>query len=152
MDRNEMTEIFRDANRRNPFIAHNGVELLEAEDDRALLRLVIRPESRNLYGLVHGGAIYAMADNAAGCAASTDGRTYVTQASNMRFISNQAEGEVFAEAWVTHRGRSITLIRVEIRGEGEKKLAEGDFTFFCVDRARMAEKSAQKAAGAKAEE
>ena len=140
MDGMDMTEKFIEANGRNRFIVHNGIEVEKVERDRALLRLDIRDESRNIYGLVHGGAIYAMADNAAGCAASTDGRSYVTQAGGMRFIRNQADGRVFAEARVSHRGRSITLVAVEVRGEGDKKLAEGEFTFFCVDPDVMAAK------------
>ena len=45
--------------------------------DHAVVRLNIKPESKNSYGMVHGGAIYAMADNATGFAAHTDGRNYV---------------------------------------------------------------------------
>ena len=144
MNSEEMKQEYVRRNSRNPFIRHNGIEVVSIEPDHAVLQLTIRPESRNLYGLVHGGAIYAMADNAAGSAASTDGRSYVTQASNMHFLRNQAEGTVRAEARVRHRGRSTVLIAVDILGEDGRLLATGEFSFFCVDRARME----QKAAGA----
>ena len=133
----DMTEQYREVNRRNPFIAHNGIEVVRVERDRAVLRLTIREESRNVYGLVHGGAIYALADNACGCAASTDGRSYVTQGSNISYLRNQASGQVMAEATIRHRGRSTVLVEVSVTGEDDKLLAVGSFTFFCVDGAVM---------------
>ena len=139
-EKDELREKYSEINRRNPFVRHNHIEVKEIERDRAVLQLAIRPESRNVYGFVHGGAIYAMADNAAGCATSTDGRSYVTQESDMHFLSNQAEGTVTAEARVRHRGRTTVLVEVSVTGEEEKLLATGTFTFFCVDPQRMAAK------------
>ena len=147
MTNEEMKLKYIENNLRNPFVRYNGIELLEIEPDHALLRLVIREECRNLYGLVHGGAIYTIADNAAGCAVSTDGRAYVTQSGSMHFLRNQAEGEVRADARVRHRGKSTALIEVNVLGEGDKLLATGEFSFFCVDRELMLQKgrSAAKA-------
>lgn len=133
-EKENLREIYAEINRRNPFVRYNHIEVEEVERDRALLSLVIRPESLNVHGQVHGGAIYAMADNAAGCATSTDGRSYVTQASDMHFLRNQTEGIVKAEACVRHRGRTTVLVEVSVTGEGGKLLASGTFTFFCIDK------------------
>lgn len=136
-DRDALREKYAEINRRNPFVRHNHIEVKEIERDRALLSLTVRPESRNVHGQIHGGAIYTMADNAAGCATSTDGRTYVTQASDMHFLRNQTEGTITAEAVVRHRGRTTVLVEVTVTGEEGKLLAAGTFTFFCVDPRRM---------------
>ena len=125
---------------KNAFMQHNYIELESVEPDRAVFRLDIRPESRNPYGLLHGGAIYTMADNATGAAAHTDGRYYVTQTSALHFLRNQASGTVRATAWVRHRGKSTVLTAVDITGEDGKLLATGEFTFFCVDPEIMARK------------
>ena len=138
-----MSELEQDTRQRlrnNAFMQHNYIELESVERDRAVFRLDIRPESRNPYGQLHGGAIYTMADNAAGSAAHTDGRYYVTQTSALHFLRNQASGTVRATAWVRHRGRSTVLTAVDITGEGGKLLATGEFTFFCVDKALMDQK------------
>ncbi len=50
--------------RKNAFMLHNYIELERVEKDRAVFKLDIRPESCNPYGLIHGGAIYTLADNA----------------------------------------------------------------------------------------
>ena len=129
-----------DLMRGNAFMFHNYLEMESAERDKAVFKLVIRPESKNPYGIVHGGAIYTMADNAAGAVAHSDGRYYVTQTSSLHFLRNQAEGVVRAEARIRHRGKSTCLVDVDITGEGNILLATGQFTYFCVDINLMAEK------------
>ena len=118
----------------NAFMTHNFIEVTEQSRDRVVTSLTIRPETRNPYGVAHGSALYAMADNATGIAAHTDGRSYVTQSGNMYFLRNQTEGTLRAEATVIHRGRATCLVGVEITGDGGKTLASGTFVHFCVDR------------------
>ena len=65
----ELEQKTRQRLKQNAFMQHNYIELESVEPDRAVFRLDIRPESRNPYGLLHGGAIYTMADNATGAAA-----------------------------------------------------------------------------------
>ena len=131
IDYNALVE---DRYRVNGFMHHNYIELDHAERDLAVFRLTIRPESRNPFEQLHGGAIYTMADNAAGAAAfSADGRPYVTQSTTFHFIRNVASGTVYATGRVIHRGRSTCLTRVEITDETGRLLATGDFSFFAVD-------------------
>lgn len=130
---------------RNAFMLYNHIELESVRQDRAVFRLTIRPESKNPFGMVHGGALYTLADNAAGVAAHTDGRAYVTQTSSLHFLRNQAEGAVRAEGRVRHRGKSTCLTEVDITGSDGTLLATGEFTFFCVDPALMEQKARQAA-------
>ena len=131
-----------DRMRKNAFMLHNYIELESVEKDRAVFKLDIRPESCNPYGMVHGGAIYTLADNATGTAAHSDGRYYVTQTSALHFLRNQSRGTVRATAWVRHRGKSTVLTAVDITGEDGRLLATGEFTFFCVDKSLMDQKVA----------
>ena len=133
----ELEQALRERQKANAFMNHNHIEMELIEPDHSVFRLDIRPESKNPYGMVHGGAIYTMADNATGSAVHTDGRFYVTQTSSLHFLRNQSEGVVRAEAWVRHRGKSTCLVNVDITGEGGKLIATGEFTFFCVDKALM---------------
>lgn len=131
----------------NYFMTHNFGEWELLERDHAICRMEIRQESKNPHGMVHGGALYTMADNAAGAAVHTDGRFHVTQNSYMTFLRNQPSGVLRAESRVTHRGRSTSQIHVEITNEEGKVLATGEFSFFCIDKARMDEKAHKKADG-----
>ena len=137
-------ETARETERMNQFAVYNHIEMVEVEPDHAIFRLNIRPESKNGYGMVHGGAIYAMADNATGFAAHTDGRSYVTQTSALHLLRNQTSGTIRANAYLRHRGRSTCLVSVDIVGEGGNLLATGEFTFFCVDKTILDEKAGKK--------
>ena len=119
----------------NAFTDHNFIRLESAEADCAVYRLDIRPESRNPFGMVHGGALYTLADDAAGGAAHSDGRHYVTQHGDLHFLDNRAHGTI------RHRGRSTVLVDVEITDESGALLATGAFSYFCVDRKRMEERA-----------
>ena len=118
----------------NGFMVYNHMELEMVEPDYAVFRMEIRPESKNVFGMVHGGAIYALADNATGSAAHTDGRHYVTQNGSLHFLKNQEDGIIRAVARVRHRGRSTVLVDVEVLGTDDLLLAAGEFSFFCIDR------------------
>ena len=127
----------------NSFMNYNHIELDFVEPDHAVFKMVIHPESRNTFGMVHGGALYSLADNATGSAAHTDGRSYVTQNSTFNFLRNQPEGTVYADARVRHRGGTTCLIDVEVTGQNGKMLATGTFTYFCVGREKIEKKSHQ---------
>lgn len=120
-------------NRCNPFVQLLGTEILDVEPGFSRMRLAVRPELLNPHGLVHGGALFSLADNAAGCAASTDGRTYVTQSGDIHFLRALSSGAVVAEAQTRHRGKSTVLVEVSLSGEDGKLLATASFTLFCVD-------------------
>ena len=141
MEQRSLKEKSLEVNRHNPFVQLIGVEIAEVGPDRSLLRLELRPEMLNPHGLVHGGAFFTLADNAAGCAASSDGRAYVTQAADIHFLRTQASGTVRAEARVKHRGRSTVMVEVSITGEEDKLLATACFTYFCVDGSSIARNS-----------
>lgn len=122
----------------NAFTAHNFIQLESTGPDLAVYRLDIRPESWNPYGMVHGGALYTLADDAAGAAAHSDGRHYVTQNGTLHFLDNRAHGTIRATGRVRHRGRSTVLVAVDITDASGALLAAGDFSYFCVDARRMA--------------
>ena len=125
----------------NAFTDHNFIRLESAEADCAVYRLDIRPESRNPFGMVHGGALYTLADDAAGGAAHSDGRHYVTQHGDLHFLDNRAHGTIRATGRVRRRGRATVLVDVEVADEAGALLAAGTFTYFRVDRKRMAERA-----------
>lgn len=103
----ELERIEEERARNNAFMHHTGIEMVDVDIDLAKYKLTIRPETKNPYGLLHGGAIYTLADNATGAAACSDGRYYVTQTSSLHFLRNVAEGTVYATATVRHRARYL---------------------------------------------
>ena len=126
---------------KNAFTEHNFFQLESREPDRAVYRLEIRPESCNPYGIVHGGALYTLADDAAGTAVHTDGGYYVTQSGNLHFLDNRAQGVIRAIGQVRRRGRTTVLAEVDIVDQQDALLATGEFVYFRVDPRRMAQRA-----------
>ena len=62
----ELEKVIQEREKKNGFMRHNFIEMESVERDRAVFKLTIRPESKNPYGMIHGGAIYTLADNSTG--------------------------------------------------------------------------------------
>ena len=117
----------------NYFALYNHIELEDATAEQVVIRLDINDNSKNPLGIVHGGAMYTMADCASGIVAHTDGRRYVTQTSTMHYLSNRKEGTIRAVGTVIHRGRTTCIVETDVVDEAGKLLAMGEFSFFCLD-------------------
>ncbi|MDD5938011.1 MAG: PaaI family thioesterase [Clostridiales bacterium] len=118
----------------NAFMKYNHIVLKSVERDRAVMELTVQDESLNPYGMVHGGALYTMGDCAAGTAARSNGRRYVTLASNLNFLRSGMPGDVIqAVGTVRRRGKTTCYVTVDISNSEGTLLASGNFTFFCID-------------------
>ena len=92
----------------NPFMQYNHIEIVSVTSDSAVMSLDIRRDTTNIYGYVHGGAFFTMADCCAGLTARSDGRQYVT------------------------RRRHICVVAVEITDETDTLLFSSTFSMYCI--------------------
>lgn len=116
----------------NAFALYNGITVRQLELGKGEASLTIGSNHLNPLGKLHGGAYYTLADCAAGVACRTDGRKYVTLDGTIHFIRAAQQGVITASAVVRHRGRTTSLVQIEITGEDGTLFATGDFTFFCI--------------------
>ena len=119
---------------KNHFMTHNFIEPVKSGNDESEVKVELGETGKNMSGYAHGGLLMTMADCAAGLAARSDGRKYVTQNLNMNFISNVTEGTIYARGNVISRGRTIVIVRVEIRNEKDRLMAEAAVNMFCIDK------------------
>ena len=110
--------------RREHLGAHLGIETLDVQADRVTMRMAWRAELRRGGGIFHGGALMALADHVAGTVFNTDpripaaGKTGLTTDFSASFLRGAEPGEAaVATGWVLRRGRSVTFMQIEIRGE-----------------------------------
>lgn len=99
-----------------------GVELLEARDGQAVLRLVLQRKHLNGHAIAHGGVVHLIADCAAGFAANSGGEPAVTQTNTITFISAARAGEtLLAEgSFLARSGRSAIYDVVVTADDGRK--------------------------------
>ncbi len=98
-----------------------GVEVLEAIDGRALLRLPQREDLLRPGGTVSGPALMGLADVAmwAALLTLTEGRDESLTASlSITFLRAPPPGAVLAEARVIKKGRTLSYGEVTLRAEG----------------------------------
>lgn len=111
------------------FSYENGIVITRIEPGLARGELRAGPNSINPHGMIHGGAMAALADTTAGCCACSTGGSCVTASSSMEFL-RPAAGDLFCEATPKKLGRQLSVVQVVITDTGGKTVATGTFTFF----------------------
>ncbi|MEW4413555.1 PaaI family thioesterase [Clostridium sp. AN503] len=105
-------------------------QILEISPGHSRLAFTIPKGVLNLYGNLHGGAIFALCDTAAGMAAYAYGVANVTQCSSIQFLRGISEGTIYIEANAIHKGRRTVVNQVNITNEDGKLVATANFTMF----------------------
>lgn len=59
--------------RKDPFAANLGIEFILIEKGHAISRMTLGEEHKNFMGMIHGGAIFSLADATFGAAANSGG-------------------------------------------------------------------------------
>jgi|SRR5690242_18097785 len=106
-----------------PFGRLLGAKIIEASPDRLVAELTVREELTNRNGVLHGGAVMAVADNLGGTAAVINlppGTTTATIESKTNFFAACRAGErIRIETTPLHRGRSTMVWQSRItRADG----------------------------------
>ncbi|HMO31158.1 PaaI family thioesterase [Enterovirga sp.] len=100
------------------FGRHLGLRLVSAEPDRVVAELLVGEEHCNRNGVLHGGAIMALADNTGGTATLMNlpaGTGTTTIESKTNFFAAIRLGEIArAECTPLHRGRSTQVWQTRI--------------------------------------
>ena len=133
--RQSFEEQLKKANESNPFMIHNHIRSTVLSEKTSQVRAEIGADSLNAMGGVHGGLMFVMAEIAAGLVTRNDGRRYVTLDSSFRFIrGTDSSQDLAAEGTIVKRGRTVCFTKASVKeAESGKLLAEGDFTFYCLD-------------------
>jgi acyl-CoA thioesterase len=101
-----------------------GIELIEAGNGQATVRMTITREMVNGHGTAHGGYVFLLADTAFACACNSHGPVTVAAGADITFVAPAYEGDVLvARAYErTRYGRSglydVTVLR------GDEVIAE----------------------------
>lgn len=115
----------------NPFADVIGLRITEAAEGRCRSELKVGPETFNPHGVVHGGVIFAMADNSMGGALYTllaEGEFCSTIEIKINFLRPVSEGELICETKVIHKGRSTAVLESRVENGGKlAAVAQGTY-------------------------
>jgi acyl-CoA thioesterase len=101
-----------------------GIELLETTPGFSRIRMVVRPEMVNGFGIAHGGITFSFADSAFAFASNSRGLHAVSIDTSIHHLNPVQVGDVLiATATEQHLGRRLGHYQVEVSREGGELVA-----------------------------
>jgi 1,4-dihydroxy-2-naphthoyl-CoA hydrolase len=111
-----------------PFAALIGIELLEAGPETVRARLEWTPERCTTGGILHGGAIMALADNCGGICAFLNlpegAQGTATIESKTNFLRAVRGGAITAITRPLHKGRTLIVVETEVCDDEDRLAAK----------------------------
>ena len=119
-----MNDVNAPAKTQPAFAQFLGIKITEVTRDRVTAELPARDDLNNRHGIMHGGAIMALADNLGGTATTANlkpGQRTATIESKTNFFASIPLGDTaYAECTPLHRGRTTMVWQTRItRGDGK---------------------------------
>lgn len=102
-----------------------GIEVLEVTEGRCKIKMTIRPEMVNGFGIIHGGIAFSLADSAFAFACNNRNVLSVALDTSINFIKPVHVGDVLtAEASELHNGKSTGLYHINIYNQKDHLVAQ----------------------------
>ncbi len=105
------------------FAKHVGIELIEVTPGKAKATLTIRQKHLNGIDVVHGGALFTLADFAFAAAANSHGNIAVAINATVTFLKSLSKGTLTALAEEISVTSKLSTYRVTITDDAEEPLA-----------------------------
>lgn len=101
-----------------------GIELLNVTEGYSKIRMTVREEMINGFGIVHGGVAFSLADSAFAFACNNRNNLSVALDTSINFTKPVHVGDVLtAEAKELHNGRSTGLYHITITNQKDHVVA-----------------------------
>ena len=102
-----------------------GIEVIEVHEGYSRIRMTIRPEMVNGFGIVHGGVTFALADSAFAFACNNRNDLSVALDTSINFTKQVLVGDqLTAEATELHNGKSTGLYQIAIQNQHQQLVAQ----------------------------
>lgn len=102
-----------------------GIEVLSVTEGHSKIRMTIRPEMVNGFGIIHGGIAFSLADSAFAFSCNNRNVLSVALDTSINFIKPVHVGDVLtAEAKELHNGKSTGLYHINIYNQKDHLVAQ----------------------------
>jgi acyl-CoA thioesterase len=107
--------------REDQFSQWLGIEIINVAPNAATIRMTVRPEMVNGFGVCHGGVTFSLADSALAFASNTHGRVTVSIENSIRYPAPIVPGDILtASAVQESAGRRLAFFDVNVtKADGE---------------------------------
>ena len=108
-----------------------GIEVLAAKEGYSKIKMLVREEMINGFGIVHGGIAFSLADSAFAFACNNRNNLSVALDTSINFTRAIQVGDtITAEAKESHNGRSTGLYFITITNQNNEQVAHFKGTCF----------------------
>ena len=118
----------------SPFRDLVGITFIKVEGGYSHCVLKVDKRLLNPAGIVHGGALYTLADSGMGAALFSsvgEGEMFLTVETSIFYFKAVSSGTLTCESKVVHRGKRIAMMEAEIRNDGQTVAkAVGTFSIY----------------------
>lgn len=112
-----------------------GITVLEVKEGYSKIKMTVREEMINGFGIVHGGIAFSLADSAFAFACNNRNVLSVALDTSINFIKPVHVGDVLtAEAKELHNGQRTGLYHISISNQKEHTVAVFKGTCFRTDK------------------
>ncbi|MDB5230401.1 MAG: thioesterase [Chitinophagaceae bacterium] len=102
-----------------------GIEVLDVKDGYSKIRMLIREEMLNGFGIIHGGITFSLADSAFAFACNNRNQLSVALDTSINFLKPvQVNDVLIAEAKEIHNGKSTGLYHIEVKNQNDHLVAQ----------------------------
>jgi acyl-CoA thioesterase len=105
------------------FALHAGIELLKLKSGSAKVKMEVKSFHINGLGLVHGGALFTLADFAFAAAANSHEEVAVAINASISYLKGVKAGTLYAEAEEISNSRKISVYSIKVTDEAGKLIA-----------------------------
>ena len=109
--------------KRDALAGHLGIELAEVSPGRAVARMPVRDFHLNHVGIVHGGAIFALADLAFAAASNAHGTVAVALNADICFVKPGGPGTLTATAREVALGNKVGTYAIDVTDDAGETVA-----------------------------
>ena len=120
----ELRKAFHSRVEREPFAKKFGLKLAEIGSGYSRVEMKFTPDMENMFGMAHGGAIFALIDEAFETASNSHGTLAVALNMNITFIAPARQGSTLvAEAREISLTRKTATYEIKVHNEGNELIA-----------------------------
>lgn len=128
-----LDDLIHRLNGNSQYLQSNDMRVTELRRGYARVEMIIDQQILNVHGFVHGGALFSLADTAAGAASFATGRDSVTLAGTINYMKPGKGGKLIGIATEINAGRTTGVYEVFIYNDDEVLLSRATFTMFFLD-------------------
>ena len=115
-----------------------GIEVLEIKDGYSKIKMTVREEMINGFGIVHGGIAFSLSDSAFAFACNNRNNLSVALDTSINFTKPMHVGDVLiAEAKELHNGKSTGLYHITVTNQRDHIVALFKGTCFRTNKTLM---------------